>query len=253
MRALKLVSPFLVVLSLSLALAPGVAGAQSAQERAMAQVLIQIEQKTGLKSVEIPEADGAWLGKTHRGYQVLYTAKAGNVWGRYAARLTMGEIGREVGGVLGWLTGQKRHLGGTVVGSPLDQLLAAQIGQPLSVTVVLRHGKPNAPRLDVLSGYAKVKPDVMLAERGKVGHNAGSIHADDAAFAAKVAANETLMKRMKNLRTQYIRVDGETVTFFFSGSETDYSGMIRDHGDYFKMLNDVMDNLADLADAIPAK
>jgi hypothetical protein len=29
--------------------------------------------------------------------------------------------------------------------------------------------------------------------------------------------------------------------------------MIRDHGDYFKMLNDLMDDLADLADAIPRK
>jgi len=28
--------------------------------------------------------------------------------------------------------------------------------------------------------------------------------------------------------------------------------MIRDHGDYFRMLNDLMDDLTDLADAIPA-
>ena len=55
---------------------------------------------------------------------------------------------------------------------------------------------------------------------------------------------------MKNLRTQYIRLDAEAVTLFFAGSETDYSGMIRDHGDYFRMLNDWMDDLADIADAV---
>ena len=43
------------------------------------------------------------------------------------------------------------------------------------------------------------------------------------------------------------------MTFFFAGTELDYSALTRDHGDYFKMLNDLMDNLADIADAIPAE
>ena len=43
------------------------------------------------------------------------------------------------------------------------------------------------------------------------------------------------------------------VSFFFAGNETEYSGLIRDHGDYFKMLNDLMDDLADVADAIPTE
>lgn len=221
--------------------------AKSAQES----VMEQIADKTGLKPVEVPETQGAWLGKTHRGYQLLYTAKAGNVWGRYAARLTLGEIGREVGGVLGYLTGQKRALGGTVVGSPLDRLLSAQIGQPLSVTIILRHGKPQAPRLDIISDFANVKPEDKLPARGKIGFNAGAIYSEDADFAKKVEDNTALMKRMKNMRTQYIRLDAETVTFFWAGSETDYSGMIRDHGDYFQMLNDLMENLADIADLAP--
>jgi len=58
------------------------------------------------------------------------------------------------------------------------------------------------------------------------------------------------MNRMKSLRCQYIRVDGDAVTFLWSGSEKDYSGMINDHGGYSKMLNAIMDDLADIADAI---
>jgi hypothetical protein len=222
--------------------------AQSAQER----VMQQVADKTGLKPVVVEGTGGAYLGKKHRGYEVLYTAKAGDVWGRYAARLAMGEIGREVGGVLGWLTGQHAALGGNVTGSAMDRLLSEQIGQPLSVTIVLKHGKPNAPRLDVLSDYAKVRPAEAMPARAKVGFNAGSLYAEDAGFAAKLASNEALMKRMKNLRSQYIRLDDRAVTLFWAGSERDYSGMIMDHGDYFRMLNDMMDDLADIADAIPA-
>jgi hypothetical protein len=55
-------------------------------------MLAQFEQKTGLKPVEIAGTQGAYMGKTHRGYNVVFTGKAGNVWGRYAARLTMAEI-----------------------------------------------------------------------------------------------------------------------------------------------------------------
>jgi hypothetical protein len=222
--------------------------AQGAYEKA----LQQVTDKTGLKPIAIPDTEGAYMGKTHRGYEVVYTAKAGNVWGRYAARLTMAEVGRETGGLLAYMTGQRKHTG-NVVGSPLDEILAQQIGQPLSVTIMLKHGKPHAPRLDVISDYAKVGPGAMMPRRATIGHNAGSIYADDEAFAKKVAANDALMKRMRNLRTQYIRVDPEAVTLFFAGSEGDYSGMIRDHGDYYRMINDLMDDLADIADAIPPK
>lgn len=222
-----------------------------AESDAYRKALEQVAKETGLKEIEIPGTEGAYLGKTHRGYDVTYTAKAGNVWGRYAARLTMGEIGRETGGMLAYLTGQREALGGQVVGSPLDRLLSKVIGQPLAVTVMLRHGKPAAPQLDIVSNYSVLKDDVQLPQRAKVGFKAGAIYSNDAAFAASIAGNKTLMNRLKKLRGQYIRVDGNAVAFLWSGSETDYSGMINDHGGYYKMVNAIMDDLADLADAIP--
>ena len=99
-----------VVVGVALAAMPR-AFAQTTQERALA----MIEKATGLKPITIPGTEGAYLGKIHRGYQVIYTAKAGDVWGRYAARLTLGELGRETGGVLGYLAGQRPALGGTIV------------------------------------------------------------------------------------------------------------------------------------------
>ena len=66
------------------------------------------------------------------------------------------------------------------------------------------------------------------------------------------AANEALMKRIKQMRCQYIRLDQAGVTFFFAGSETDYSGMINDMGGFNTMINGIMDSLADIADAVPA-
>src|SRR5688572_21117094 len=122
------------------------------------EMLAQFEQKTGLKPVEIPETQGAYMGKTHRGYNVVFTAKAGNVWGRYAARLTMSEIGREVGGFAAHITGQRGRIGESVVGSPLDRLLSQYLGQPITLAIVLAHNKPNAPRLDVLSDRATIGP-----------------------------------------------------------------------------------------------
>ena len=236
--------------TVALAMAPSAfAGPrQSAYEKALA----EIEQKTGLKTIEIPDTQGSYLGKTHRGYEVIYTAKAGNVWGRYAARLTAGEIGRETGGLLGFITGHHEALGDQVVGSPFDRLLSSVIGQPLSVTMILKHGRPGAARLDVLSGYSVIKPEEKLPEQAKVGFKAGSIYSADSGFAARVAANSALMKRLKSLRGEYIRVDGDAVTLLWAGSETDYSGMISDHGGYYKMLNAMMDDLADIADAIPS-
>ncbi len=212
--------------------------------------LEQIQKDTGLAPVQIPNTEGAYLGKKHRGYEVIYTAKAGNVWGRYAARLTMGEVGHEVGGLLGYMTGQREALGSQVVGSPLDRALSKIIGQPLAVTVILKHGKPAAPRLDVVSKYSVLANEVDMPEQAKIGFKAGAIYSNDGAFAARLAGNKQLMNRMKSLRCQYIRVDGDAVTFLWSGSETDYSGMINDHGGYSKMLNAIMDDLADIADAI---
>ena len=175
--------------------------------------LEQIQKDTGLASVQIPNTEGDYLGKTHRGYQVIYTTKAGNVWGRYAARLTMGEIGKEVGGLLGFLTGQHEALGGNVVGSPLDRQLSQIIGQPLSVTVILQHKKPGAPRLDIVSGYSVLAKDVAMPEQAKIGYKAGSIYSADSAFAGRLAVLEFANKALRPLDlpfTEYgsLRGDG---------------------------------------------
>jgi hypothetical protein len=230
------------------ALATALGSAQSMKP----EMLAEFEQKTGLKPVDIPDTQGAWMGKTHRGYEVLFSAKAGNVWGRYAARLTAAEIGREVGGFTARITGQRGHIGESVVGSPFDRLLSEYLGHPITLIVTLGHGKPHAPRLDVLSDRAAKGPADPLQRRDKIGSNAGYLYTDDVEFGRRIVSNEALMKRLKKVRYQYIRVDRDLVSFLFAGTELDYSGLIRDHGDYFRMLNDLMDDLADIADAVPA-
>jgi hypothetical protein len=245
MRLTHLIAP--CTLLCTMALAPArTASAQSLKP----EMLAEFAQKTGLKPVEIPDTQGFYMGKTHRGYDVLFTAKAGNVWGRYAARLTMGELGREAGGFAAYLTGQRGFIGESVVGSPLDRLLSQYLGQPVTLAIVLMHHQQNAPRLDVLSERAKVPPEDKLARLGKIGGSAGYLYAEDAGFGGRIQGNALLMNRLKNVRDEYIRVDRNAVSFFFAGSELDYGGLIRNHGDYFKMLNDLMDDLADIADAI---
>ena len=103
------------------------------------------------------------------------------------------------------------------------------LGQPITIAVVLTHKKPGAPRLDVVSDRSKVPPDDKLPRRDKIGANAGYIYADDAEFARRVAGNTALMKRLKDVRNEYIRLDRDAVSFFFAGTETEYSGMIRLH------------------------
>src|SRR4051812_7860202 len=201
-----------------------IAGVRASAQAMKPEMLAQFEQKSGLKPVEIPETQGAYMGKTHRGYPVVFTAKAGNVWGRYAARLTMGEIGREAGGFAAYLTGQEGRIGQSVVGSPLDRLLSLYLGQPITVAVALAHKKPGAPRLDVLSDRSVAGPEDKLPRRDKIGGNAGYLYAEDAEFCARVAGNAALMKRLKNLRNQYVRLDREAVSFLFAGTEIEYGG-----------------------------
>src|SRR5947208_572432 len=164
MRIRHVVVPFTLLLISALAPAR-----PSSAQTLKPEMLAEFEQKTGLKPVDIPDTGGFYMGKTHRGYDVLFTAKAGNVWGRYAARLTMGEIGREAGGFAAYLTGQRGQIGETVVDSPLDRLLSQYLGQPITLAIVLMHRKQNAPRLDVLSDRAKVAPEDRLQRRGKIG------------------------------------------------------------------------------------
>lgn len=217
--------------------------------QAYQQALVKMENETGLKAVQIPGTTNQYLGKIHNGYQVVYYAQAGNVWGRYAARLTMGELGREAGGIISFLTGGSQ----SAAGSTLDRLLAKAIGQPLSVTFIMKHGKPDAPRMDILSGFSNIQPEDPQPKRARVGFKAGHIYAADETFAARIAANKALMNRLSNLRCQYIRLDKDAVTFAWSGQENDYSGMIMDNGGYEKMLNAIMDDLSDIANSVPGK
>jgi hypothetical protein len=232
----------------TVALVAGPVTGVTAEER-RAEQLEEFAKQTGLTPIEVPGTGGEYLGKTHRGYRVLFTAKAGDVWGRYAARLAMGEIGREAGGVLAYLTGSQEW-GGGAAGSPLDRLLARAIGQPLSVARVLEHRRAGA-RLDVYPGYAHLKPEAELPEVRKVGAGAGSLRSEDAALAARIAGNEALVGRLRKLRGAYLRVDDRTVGLYWSGQEKDFSAMIRDHGGYWKMINAWLDDLADVADALP--
>jgi len=227
------------------------AGCTGLQQKAQANVMVLFEQQTGLKPVTVPGTEKEYLGKTHRGYEVLFHGEAGNVWGRYAARVAMGEIGRESGGVLAFLT-RSQEYGTGPAGSILDRLLAKAIGQPLSITMILKHGKTSVPRLDILSPYSNIKPEDGLPAVQKIGMAVGSIHSKDKDFAMRLYGNAELIARIKKMRCQYIRVDGEFVTLFWAGQEDDYSAMIREFGDYFVMVNAFMDTLADIADAIPA-
>ncbi len=216
------------------------------QKEAMAKFLAE----TGFQPEEIEGVDGPYYAKTHRGYKVLMKGKAGNVWGRYAARVAMGELSREAGGVIAHLGGGAEY-GGSAAGSVFDRLLARVIGQPLNIAIILKHGKTSVPALDIVTISAIAKPAVKRTKTGKVGFGSGGIYTDDPAFGKAITSNPVLMKKLKKLRTHYIRVDDLAVSFLWAGQETDYSDMIRDHKDYYSMINSIIDSLADIADLIP--
>jgi hypothetical protein len=73
---------------------------------------------------------GGTLTKIHRGFPVRITTRMGNVSGRHAARVTAGEVGREVGGIVGFLTGQGTSIR-NVTGSLFDRVLSSAMGEPL--------------------------------------------------------------------------------------------------------------------------
>lgn len=238
---------FVITVALSLLVATGSLGSdQSRQEKAMAEFMA----KTGLEKVEIPDTGGEYLAKEHRGYRVLFTTKVGNVWGRWAARVAIGEIGREAGGVWSWLTGSYEY-GPGVTGSPIDRLLSEFLGQPLSILLFLRHGREEAPGLQIVSGSSTIAPSGGLPEVTRIGWGAGHLYSADADYAANVQANAVLIERIKKYRGQCITVDDNVVSFVWAGPETEFSAMIRDHPSYEEMILSIIDTLVDLAEAIP--
>lgn len=206
--------------------------------------LANLEARTGFE-----RSENGYLQKMHRGYPMLLRFEMGDVYGRYAARLAMGEAGRALGGIAGFLTGQGEYIG-TVTGSPLDRALSRAIGQPLSVIAVLKHGKPSVPRLDIVSEFSTIQPEDPLEWRQRVSFTAGSIYSGDAALAARIGQDATLMDLVGKFRSQYIRVDERAVTFLFAGSENEYSGMIRNFGGYESLVNAIADAAAAIADRL---
>ncbi len=223
-------------------------GCASMQQEALGDAMLQIEKETGLAEINIPDTEKLYLGKTHRGYDILFHGEAGNVWGRYAARLAMFEVGREVGGVMAFLTGSQEWDSGPA-GSVLDRLLARVIGQPLSITMILKHNRSDMPRLDIYSISTPVKPDDRQPKAFGIGLGPGSVYTSNAAFAHAIEDNTGLTARLKKMRNPYIRVDEIAVTLLWTGQEKDFSYMINDHDGYMNMLNAFMDSLADIADA----
>ena len=225
------------------------AGSCVSPQKAAEQARQDFTTKTGLKETAVTEGGLQYYGKTHRGYQVLFTAKAGNVWGRLAARVAIGEAGRELGPVGQFLSGSYEHIG-TVVGGPLDRLLSKAIGQPISFFIILKHAKPSAPRLDIISGYSTIKPSDPQPSKHRLGFRAGEICSADDALVGRILANKKLTETLAGFRSQYIRLDTDAVTFMFAGSENEWSSTIREHGTYDKLINTIMDTLADVADLL---
>lgn len=209
------------------------------------------ESKTGLHPDEI-EPDGAFLTKTHRGYPVMARLKMGDVWGRYAARVAMGEIGRQLGRIGQFLSGSYES-GGSFTGSPLDRALSALIGQPMSMFVVLNHGKKDPPMLDIVSSTSTIKPTRSLPKVGGLGLVIGeTVYSDDQVFWNRIDANKILHDNLTKFRSYYVLVDERSVSFLFAGSENEWSAMIRAYPSYEDFIVAVLDTLAGIADTIPA-
>lgn len=225
-------------------------GASCTKVPSAGEQLSNLEARTGLHEIKFLDTKGLFLGKTHKGYELMARFEMGEVWGRYTARVIMGESGRELGGVWSFLTGSYANIG-SVVGSPLDRMLSRAIGQPVSMFFVLKHNKPNASRLDVLSSFSTVTPQDPLPKFANVGFSAGSIYTADKKFADSILADSALMESLRLFRSQYIRVDQHAVSFTLAGSENEYSGTINNAGGYEKMINSVMDTLALIADKVP--
>lgn len=199
------------------------------------------ENETGLRELPSSKDGELYLGKQHNGYEILFTSKAGNVWGRFAARIALSEL-------LDWAS--NGNYTPHPAGSQLDRLLARVIGQPVTIVIMAKHKKPEASRLDIITPFSTVQPNESLPKVKFVGLNTGSIYSRDPAFANRILSDEVLMNQISDLWHPYIHVDSDIVLYTFSGQETDLSAMIREHGSYTNMINSAMDTITAVADKI---
>ncbi|MEW6278645.1 MAG: hypothetical protein AB1758_08500 [Candidatus Eremiobacterota bacterium] len=203
-------------------------------------------ERTGLQAApgerEIPCLTG-----THRGYPVSFEVAAGDVWGRYFARLALAEAGQRLPGVARLAFEEP---GQGFVGSPMDRLLSGLIGHPLSLVIVLEHGRPEAPRADLFRSDSAIQPLDAEPEVAPIGGFVGTLRCADAEYARRVLEDEALLERLRRLRYPYVRVDRRSCGFYWAGDEADFSAMVRDHDGYPEMVLAIFDDLADLADKI---
>lgn len=227
------------------------AGAQAGSELTDVQreAIAQVTERTGYELVEPDDAEEAYMAREIRGYPVILMGTADDYWQRWAVRVAAGEVGRELGGVWAHLTGSTEY-GTGVTGSVFDQLLSAIMGQPITLTMLLHHNRPDTPRVDIISNNFPHRPEDLTEKRTRIGWNAGHLHTGDPAVAEAIAEDEAIFERLRRLRTQYLRVDSETVSFYFAGSENEYGQLISNHGDYFEMINELTELLADVADRL---
>ncbi len=200
-----------------------------------------LESETGLKEITLPDAKGVYLGKSYRGYDFLFTTEVGDVWGRWAARVTLSQLQDFLS------EGRYRT---SVTGSQLDRLLSRAIGQPLSIIVIAKHDMADAPRLDIITPFSTVKSPDPQPEIYSIGMNTGSIYSESKSLATRLKENEQLMERISELYSPYIRVDKEAITYIYSGPETDLSTMIRNKGSYGAYINHVIEILTDVGEEL---
>lgn len=201
----------------------------------------QFKTETGFKEITVSSGAASFYGKNYRGYDFIYATEAGDVWGRWATRVALGEALNNVSG---------GHYRSDIVGTQLDRLLSRLIGQPITIVVVAKHHQKNASRLDIITPFSTVKSPDPQPKYAYIGLNTGSIYSADSALAEKIKNNQSIMERISDLYSPYISIDQDTVTYIYSGPETDLSSMIRSHGSYANLVNNITDLLADIADQL---
>jgi hypothetical protein len=211
------------------------------------QLVAEITEKTGYELVEPEGAEEAYMAREIRGYRIIMMGAAEDVWKRWAIRLAAGEVGRELGGIWAYLTGSTDY-GPGITGSVFDDVLSGMIGQPITFTMLLYHDHDEMPRLDVLSRQFSHQPADLPERHTRIAFGTGHVHTDDAELAASLAEDMAWRQRLRKLRSQYLRIDDETASLYFAGNENEYAGLINRHGNYYQMVNDLTELLADLAD-----